>query len=321
VTEALQFTVPATCAHLGPGFGVLGLAVDIPLHITVTEGSKPGHQVVRHGEMSGTPEDPRHDGILRALHIGAERFEIKLPEALTITAENAIPAGTGLGTSSAGFAAGFGVAVRYAQESPPADELTDLLVELGGTAAHGGAALYGGLVATCPVPVAKEQVAHRVFRYALHDAWRFIIACPKVRIGTADARRVLPASLPHGVIKRTTGRLMGLLHALAEGDETLLRRCITDEVYVPYRRRLLPGLDEAIRAGEEAGAAGVTISGAGPALLALTTNESRAPAIRDAMESALAKAGAEVDLLTVQASPTGALPTPMDELAEEPAET
>ena len=216
VTEPLQFTVPATCAHLGPGFGVLGLAVDIPLHITVTEECEPGHHVVRHGEMSGAPEDPRHDGILRALQVGAERLQIKLPDALTITAENSIPAGTGLGTSSAGFVAGFGVAVRYAKESPPADELTDLLVELGGTAAHGGAALYGGLVATCPVQVAQEKVAHRVFRYPLNDAWRFVLACPKARIGTADARRVLPASLPHGVIKRTTGRVLGLLHALAE---------------------------------------------------------------------------------------------------------
>lgn len=308
MAEPLQFTVPATCAHLGPGFGILGLAVDIPLHITVTEEAERGHRVIHHGEMSGTPEDPRHDGILRALHACAERFEIKLPESLTITAENSIPAGTGLGTSSAGFAAGFGVAVRYARGSPPADELTDLLVELGGTAAHGGAALYGGLVATCPVQVAKERVAHRVFRYALHDSWRFVIACPKVRIGTADARRVLPASLPHGVTKRTTGRVMGLLHALAEGDETLLRRCITDEVHVPYRRRLLEGLDEAIHAGEEAGAAGVTISGAGPALLALTTDESRSPAIRDAMADALQKTGAEVDVLMVHASLTGALP-------------
>ncbi len=317
----LQFTVPATCAHLGPGFGVLGLAVDIPLHISVTEDCEPGYHIVRHGEMSGAPEDPRHDGILRALRAGAERFRIKLPEALTITAQNSIPAGTGLGTSSAGFAAGFGVAVRYAKEPPPADELTDLLVELGGTAAHGGAALYGGLVATCPVQVAKELVTHRVLRYSIHDSWRFVLASPKAHIGTADARRVLPASLPHGVIKRTIGRMLGLLHALADGDEILLRRCITDEVHVPYRRRLLPGLDEALHAGEEAGAAGVTISGAGPALMALTTDESKAPAIRNAMAHALEKAGAEVQLLTVEASLTGALPAQLDELAEEPAET
>ncbi|MHC4512518.1 MAG: homoserine kinase [Planctomycetota bacterium] len=316
MTEPLQFTVPATCAHLGPGFGALGLAVDIPLHITVTEDCEPGHHVVHHGEMSGTPEDPRHDGILRALEAGAERFAIKLPDALTITAKNTIPAGTGLGTSSAGFAAGFGTVVRYAKEAPPADELTDLLVDLGGTAAHGGAALYGGLVASCPVQMAKEKVAHRVFRYPLSAAWRFVLACPKIHIGTADARRVLPARLPHGVIKRTTGRLLGLLHALAEGDEALLRKCITDEVHVPYRRRLLPGLDEAIQAGEEAGAAGVTISGAGPALLALTADESKAPAIRDAMATALAASGAEAELLTVEASANGALPLPQEEPAE-----
>ncbi len=316
VSETFQFTVPATCAHLGPGFGTLGLAVDIPLHITVSEESEPGHHVLRHGEMSGTPEDPRHDGILRALSAGAERFKIKLPEALTITAHNTIPAGTGLGTSSAGYAAGFGVLLRYAKEAPPADELTDLLVELGGVAGHGGAALYGGLVASCPVQVVKEEVAHRVFRYPLHDAWRFVLACPKVHIGTADARRVLPARLPHGVVKRTAGRLLGLLHALAEGDESLARRCMVDEVHVPYRRRLLPGLDDAMRAGEEAGAAGVTISGSGPALLALTADEEKALAISDAMAQALEAAGVDAEMHTVRASESGALPTPQEEPAE-----
>ncbi len=316
MTEPLQFTVPATCAHLGPGFGVLGLAVDISVHITVTEDCEPGHHVVRHGEMSGAPEDPRHDGILRALETGAEKFQIKLPEALTITADNSIPAATGLGTSSAGFAAGFGVAVRYAKEAPPADELTDLLVHLGGTATHGGAALSGGLVASCPVQVAKEIVAHRVFRYPLSPNWRFVLACPRARIGTADARRVLPARLAHGVIKRNAGRLLGLLHALAEGDELLVRRCISDEVHVPYRRRLLPGLHEAILAGEEAGAAGVTISGAGPALLALTSDESKAPTIRDAMADALKAAGTEAEFFTVVASASGALPAPVEEPAE-----
>ena len=45
------------------------------------------------------------------------------------------------------------------------------------------------------------------------------------------------------------------------------------------------------------------------------------PIIRDAMEDALQSAGAEVEILTVQASLTGALPAPMDELAQEPAET
>ena len=313
MTELFQFTVPATCAHLGPGFGTLGLALDIPLEITVTEGPENGHQIVRHGEMSGTPEDPRHDGILRALQTGAERFNIKLPDALTITANNSIPAGTGLGTSSAGFAAGLGVAVRYAKAAPPADALTDLLVELGGGAAHGGAALYGGLVASCLVQVAKEQMVHRVFRYPISSAWRFVLACPKVHIGTADVRRMLPASLPHGVIKRTSGRLLGLLHSLAEADEALLRRCIIDEVYVPYRRRLLPGLDAVMLAGEEAGAAGVTISGAGPALLAFTADEAKGPVIRDAMETALEAAGIEAELFIAKASTTGALPVPEPE--------
>ena len=194
---------------------MLGLALDLSLHISVEERKEDGFEVVRDGEMSHEPDDPRHDGILRALNAARERFSIKTPNGLLIHARNEIPAFAGLGTSSGAFAAGIGIALRYARQSPGADALLDLLVELGGTPAHSGAALYGGLVAVCPVQPANKKVSHLVLRYALSEQWHFVVAKPDQRIGAADAVRLLPASVPHAVIKRTSGRLLGLLHALS----------------------------------------------------------------------------------------------------------
>jgi homoserine kinase len=309
MTEPFEFQVPATCAHLGPGFGVLGIAIDIALSIAVEEHKGVGFAVERHGPIptSHAPKDPRHDPILRALHAVQERYKIKLPAGLRISATNAIPAFSGLGTNSASFAAGFGIAAHYAKETPPADELIDLLVELGGTAAHGGAALYGGLVACCPVQTAQETVSHRVFRYACSDDWKFVVAAPAFHIGTAEVVRALPASLPHGVIKRTTGRLLGLLHALAVGDDELLRNCLVDEVHVPFRRTLAPGVDFALGAIEESGIAGATISGAGPALVVLTTKDEVAVQAEAILRTAFESAGVSVDVRTVGGWSSGAL--------------
>lgn len=308
MSQAFEFEVPATCAHLGPGFGVLGAAIDVTMTVKIEERRSGGFEVERHGAMSHAPDDPRHDPILRGLRAAQERFSIKLPGGLVIAVQNAIPAFSGLGTTSAAFSAGFGIAARYAKTTPPADELLDILVGLGGTAAHGGAALYGGLVASCPVQTAKETVSHRVLRYTLASEWQLVVASPGYHIGTADVVRVLPATLPHGVTKRTSGRLLGLLHALAVGDEALLRHCLVDEVHVPFRRRLVPGVDRALRALEEAQIGGVTISGAGPALVLLTTQPMVVEQATAVLRDAFTAESIPVEVFTTTPRNQGALP-------------
>ena len=79
--------------------------------------------------------------------------------------------------------------------------------------------------------------------------------------------------------------------SLAHGDHDLLRECLFDETHVPFRMRLAPGMPEAARAGRDAGAAGVTISGHGPALLAFAGSDQDARKIADAMIGAFAAHG------------------------------
>jgi homoserine kinase len=308
VSTLFQFQVPATSAHLGPGFGVLAAALKLLLKVTVTTRAEERHEVERMGNQLEPHADPRHDVILRALHVAAERFTIKLPPGLHFRVESEIPPACGLGTASAGFAAGLGTAFRLAKHPPHLDALLDLLVELGGDPAHGAAALAGGLTAACSTTVPGSAETFHLVRYPLHHTWRFVLALPNTTIATADARRVLPASLPHPVLGRTTGRVLGLLQALGRGDEELLGACVRDEVHVPFRRRLVHGMEEAMAAGREAGAAGVTISGNGPAVVGFTTDHKRGTAIAQAMGDAFRRAGVAAGTRILQASFEGALP-------------
>ncbi len=308
--EPITFHVPASAASLGPGYNVLAIAVGVPLFITVTARTDGAFVVERADNPTAQLEDYRHDPVLRGLREGIERFELPLKGGLSVQVEGSIPRGTGLGTVSAGYAAGLGAAIRIARKKIPHGLVLDCLVKLGGDPAHGAASLLGGLCATVPLnrPREEDAAAHQPIQMPIHDGWRLIVALPDVSIGVADSKRILPPTLAHGVAPRTAGRVIGLLHALANGDESLLRACMFDEVHVPYRRRLYQGIDSALQAALEAGAAGATVCGHGPGLLAMTTDEGRTKAIAKAMTEALSNAGRHATTMTLSVAHYGALP-------------
>jgi homoserine kinase len=307
----ITFHVPASAANLGPGYGVLALAVDLPLGITVEPRSDGQLLVERRDDPSAHNEDPRHDPVLRGLQRGAELLDVSLARGVSIVVEGTIPRGSGMGTISAGFAAGLAIAARLTKRKWTPGQLMDALVLLGGDPAHGAAALLGGLVATVPLSLPQDSILQqRILPFLLHDDWRFVIALPDAQMSTAETKRVLPPTLPHAAAARTTGRMLGVLHALQHGDEDLLRRCLVDEVHLPYRRRLVPGSSEALDAALAAGAAGATICGHGPGLIAFTRYEAKSSEIARAMVDAFARAGRQATTLPLSAAFYGALPTP-----------
>lgn len=306
MADLFQFRVPASVAHLGPGFGVLGLALDLTMSIKVRKATSPGHFVERPGAAEASL-DARHDSVLRGLHAAAELLQIKLPLALQIVVESEIPQASGLGSNAAAFAAGLGIAARFRNRPFDVHGALELLVRLGGDAAHGAAALHGGLTAACGLNPPSEAARFRILEQPLHPAWRFPLALPNVHLGTADNRRILPPTLPHAVTTRTIGRLAGLLHALQQGDEDLLGPCLRDEVHVPFRRRLVPGLEAAIAAGVAAGACGATIAGHGPGVVAFTLDDAAAGSIADAMADTFRAHGLDARTFVLQVHGSGAL--------------
>lgn len=305
----ITFHVPASAANLGPGYGVVGLALDLPLGITVEPRTDGELQIERRDDPSAHLEDQRHDPVLRGLRLGAELFQVSLAKGLSITVEGVIPRGTGMGTISAGYAAGLGIAIRLAKKKPEPSAALDALVSLSGDPAHGAAALLGGLTVTTQLSQPHDvELRHQPLSLSVHEDWHYVIALPDVQMGTADTKRVLPPTLPHATTRRSIGRTYGVLRALEQADEDLLRACLLDEVHVPYRRRLIPGLDQALQSATVAGAAGATICGHGAGIIAFTTTESRIPEIGHAMVQAFADAGREATTLSLQTAFYGAFP-------------
>ena len=307
VDPILTFKTPVSTANLGPGYGVLGLAVDLSLEVSIFSRDDGDLVVDRRDEPDASSLDPRHDTVLRGLRGAAELLDLDTAKGLTVVVEGRAPRGCGLGTNSAGYAAGIGAAARLAKKTLEPWRLLDLMYELGGDPGHGAASLVGGLVASCLVSPASDPASYRLVPKPIREDWQLVFVMPAVQMGTAQTKRVLPATLPHAVTQRTCGRLFGLTHALATGDEELLGQSLVDEVHVPYRRNLVPGLEQALAAGTDAGAAGATLSGHGPGVVAFTTDCSKTEAIGTAMADAFQAAGLESTRLTLQTCPTGSL--------------
>ncbi|MEO1300175.1 MAG: homoserine kinase, partial [Cyanobacteria bacterium J06636_16] len=133
-----------------------------------------------------------------------------------------------------------------------------------------------------------------------------ILVIPAFEVPTAKARKVLPSTYSRADAVYTIGHLGLLLRALETGNGDWIRTAIGDRIHEPYRKTLIPGYDAVVQAALTTGAYGVTISGAGPTLLALGSPD-RAGAIAERMAATWQQQGIDVvDADTLQIDAIGA---------------
>jgi homoserine kinase len=274
----MPFTVrvPASTSNLGAGFDCLGLALDLWLEARLLEGS--GEPIYR-GTLSGLRAD--QDITLRLLRAAG------LVSGWRLEVDSAISVGKGLGSSGAAVVAGLALAQLAREGQLDYARLLELATAEEGHPDNVGPAIYGGLF-----------LAGRPGGWlAVHASLAPAFGVPERTIDTHEARRVLPRQVPRDVaIAQATGAA-SLVLGLIEGDPELIARGMEDHLAVPHRKGLIPGFDAAVAAGREAGAYGVTISGAGSALLGIGP-KGAAPDIARAVAEALTRAGNPATPLT-----------------------
>lgn len=284
----VKVTVPASTANLGPGFDCLGLALGLFNTVEMWDAAgEPGE-----GEPQATveiggegadhlPEDGRN----LILQAAARLFEkAGAPaRALRARATNGIPLGSGMGSSAAAVVGGLVAANALLDGKFGREDLLRLAFEIEGHPDNAAPAIFGGLVI---VSATGEELMTRAVPTPQMQA---AIALPNVRLSTAEARAALPKSVPLADAVFNVGRSMLVVKALEAGDYDLLKWAMADRLHQPYRRKLIPGYDEAVSAAHRAGAAAVALSGAGPSLVAFAPGGHEA--IAQAMAAAFQKAG------------------------------
>ena len=302
----ITIRVPATSANLGPGFDSLGLALDLWNDTVITLAIEYSVQINGEGRERLSPGE--NNMIIRSAQQLAERVGKRLPP-FHVDSINRIPLSSGLGSSAAAKLTGLLGANILLGKPLLRDEILDLATEMEGHPDNVSPALLGGLVVST---VEQGKVfAHKINVENNHNSlgsfgspFHITVAFPDFHISTKQARAALPDQVSMKDAVHNISRTVLLAEAFRNGDLDLLGKAMTDALHQRYRLALIPGGQQAMDAAKEAGAAAVALSGAGPSLIAFSTQ--RGPAIGEAMQQAFKQAGLEARIFPLKMSNHGA---------------
>lgn len=284
MTSAKVF-VPGSIGNVGPGFDVLGCAVEGLGDQFEVELTNDGIGYV--GPITGRDADsvPRQAsencaviaGMALLRLAGADRVGLK------ISSHRALPLAGGLGASAAasvGGALGAWLALGRTFDSAAIPVL--LAAALEGESQVAGRhldniapSLLGGLT------IARGVDPPDAIRLVVQGDWWLALASPALRLPTKVSRSVLPAQIERAEFVQQMANTAGVIAALTTGDHELARRALSDHFAEPRRAPLIKNFSAVKAAALDSGALACSISGAGPTVFAVakTKHEAQAAAI------------------------------------------
>ncbi|MEB3061164.1 homoserine kinase [[Mycobacterium] zoologicum] len=277
--------VAASSANLGPGFDSLGLALGLYDEVFV-ETADSGLVVQVEGEGAGqVPLTSDHlviQGIRRALN----ELGLDVP-GLVVRCRNAIPHQRGLGSSAsavvAGLAAVNGLVAQLDRPVLSEARLVQLASEFEGHPDNAAAAVMGGAVVSWTASTTDGQPEYSAVPLRLHPDIHLFPAIPELRSSTAETRMLLPDQVSHSDARFNLSRAALLVVALAERPDLLLV-ATEDVLHQPQRAAAQPESAQLLQLLRQNGIAAV-LSGAGPAVIALSTAAELPAEVRESPEA------------------------------------
>ena len=290
----ISIFAPATIANFGPGFDVLGVALDSTGDIIMAELLDDGRdEITIRNVVGNVPRDAKANtaGIsaLSSLRLLKERYHISA-QSVALSIIKQIPQG-GLGGSAASAVAG-AVAINELFGKKLTDEeiiTASLEAEKAVSGYHLDNILpsfLGGFV------LIKSYAPLKYLKISPLKRMICVVANPMIMSYlTKDARKGVPDK--ETVLKANSRYLNGLLAGLRINDLRKVGVNIRDDVVEPIRAKLIPGFAEVKDSALRAGAYGSSISGSGPSVFAVCDNVGKAKKIGTAMKEAFLRNGAK----------------------------
>lgn len=251
----MKLRVPATTANLGPGFDSMGLALCLYNTAEITESDRlslPRVPGMQKGEVHLT---------FRAMQ-RVWRELGKPDRKITLRAEDTIPLGRGLGSSSACIVTGLLAANRMEGNPLSTDRLLALAADIEGHPDNILPAFLGGFTTGY-----WDGKTLRYLRIPPPHGLRIAVFIPEAPLLTSEARKVLPDSYSRQDAVFNAAHAAMTAAALACGQPEALAFAMEDRLHQPYRKPLIPGWQVLEQHLRDAGALAVCISGAGPSML------------------------------------------------------
>ncbi|CBX91483.1 hypothetical protein IAQ61_010828 [Plenodomus lingam] len=279
--------VPCSSANIGPGFDVIGLALNLylELEVTVTRKDKSEHSLnckITY-EGVGAEDVPlvAQDNLITRTAIYVLRCHgiRDFPVETHVHVKNPIPLGRGLGSSASAIVGGVYLANEVGNLQLSKARMLDYCLMEERHPDNVAAALYGGFVGTylnelspedterleiplsevLPQPAGGVDTGLRppepplnIGHYTKFN-WSPAIKCiciiPQFEVSTAKARAVLPETYSRKDAIFNMQRLAVLTTALGQTppDPDMIYTAMQDKFHQPYRRGLIPGLTEILQ--------------------------------------------------------------------------
>ncbi len=279
---------PATVANMVCGFDVLGFAVHQPYDIMQLEFIDEPGIVIVNTDAYNLPTDPTQNVAGAALLALMEAYE--QPVGFKMTIQKQIKPGSGVG-SSAASSAGAVFAANVLLDHPFSKEDLVRFAMNGEKLASGvkhadniAPCIYGG------VTLIRSVFPLDIVKLTVPDLFVSIVH-PQIEVRTADARSILKQQIQLKDAIKQWGNIAGLVAGLQQGDYDLIGRSLEDVLIEPTRSILIPAFEQVKQVSKQLGALGGGISGSGPSIFMLSTNEYTAKAVELAMGQIYAAIG------------------------------
>ena len=291
---------PSSTANLGPGFDVFGLAVNAFYdEITLTKKKTKGVNIVTEDVIPTNPDKNTAGLVVKNM---IKKFKIK--DGIEIKIKKNVPAGFGMGSSAASASA---ATLAF-------DKLYGLkldnnsLVEFAGVGEKASAgtihydnvaaSVLGGfvIVKTNPLDVIKIVPPSNL---------RMCIAVPKLNVPkkkTKVSRGVIPKKINFEDSVTNLSNATAMVVGFMNKDPELIGRSIKDVIVEPARKHMIPGYTKVKENALKAGALGVTISGAGPSVIAFSKSSDDLKKIGRAMSKGFESAKTECQIVICKPS-------------------
>ena len=258
---------PSSTANLGPGFDVFGLALDAFYDTVTLTKTKNGIKIITDDDIPTNPEKNTAGLVVKNM---MRKFKIK--GGVEIKIKKGIPAGYGMGSSAASAAA---TAVAF-------DKLFGLkldgnsLVEFAGSGekASAGTVHYDNVAASVlgGFVIVKTNPLD-VIRIDPPTNLRMCIAVPTISVPkkkTKVSRGVIPKKIKLSDSILNLSNAAAIVAGFMKKDSEIIGNSIKDVIVEPARQHMIPGFAKVKENAIKSGALGVTISGAGPSVIAFS---------------------------------------------------
>ena len=301
--EEIKIYGPATVSNVGPGFDLMGFALEAPGDEMIIRRNGTDKLVLINQTDSKLPLDPEKN----VAAVAARSLLIALGsyEGFDLIFTRKIPPGSGVGSSAASCVA----AVMGTNElmGSPFDTL-DLVPyamegeKIASASTHAdniAPALLGGI--TLIRSYDPLDIKHIPYP---DDLWCAVIH-PDLEILTEESRKLIPQTVPLETALKQVGNLAALVAGLSTGDYPLIGRSIKDHFAEPYRTGQLPDFDQLKESALEAGSVGTGLSGSGPSVFSLCRGEEMASSVGQVKKDHFSSRGIESRIYVSRISEAG----------------